>query len=83
MELLTARQARQIAENTINNIFVKNNIEYINTKIKKEANKGECYTYVCKTELCGNINVEKITIEQIQKLGYIVYLHGIVYKITW
>jgi hypothetical protein len=83
MELLTARQARQIAENTINNTFVKNNVEYINTKIIREAKKGECHTYVSKAELCGNVNVEKITIEQIQKLGYIVYLQGNLYKITW
>jgi hypothetical protein len=30
MELLTAKQARQISENVINNIFVKNNINNYN-----------------------------------------------------
>ena len=83
MELLTARQARQIAENTINNTFVKNNVEYLLKKIIKEANKGECHIYIKNTELDGNVNVEKITMEQIQKLGYNVYLHSCMYKITW
>ena len=83
MELLTARQARQIAENTINNTIVKNNVEYLLKKIIKNANKGECHTYIYKTELVGNISIEKITIEQIQKLGYNVYLNDDMYKITW
>ena len=83
MELLLARQARQIAENTINNTFVKNNLEYILKKIVKEANKGEYHTYINKTELVGDINTEKLTIEQIQKLGYNVYLNDDMYKITW
>ena len=83
MELLSARQARQIAENAINNTFVKNNLEYILKKIVKDANKGEFHIYMYKTELVGDINIEKITIEQIQKLGYNVYLNGGMYKITW
>lgn len=83
MELLSARQARQISENTINNTFVKNNLEYILEKIVKEANKGEYHTYISKAELCGNINVEKLTIEQLQKLGYNVYLNSYIFKITW
>ena len=85
MELLSARQARQIVENknTINNTFVKNNLEYILKKIVKEAKKGECHTYINKTELVGDINAEKLTIEQIQKLGYNVYLNDDMYKITW
>ena len=43
MELLTAKQARQISEKNINNTFVKRNLEYILGKIVKEANKGELH----------------------------------------
>ncbi len=83
MELLTARQARQIAAKTINNTIVKNNVEYILKKIIKEANKGEFHIYINNAELEGNVNVEKITMEQMQELGYNVYLNSCIYKITW
>lgn len=83
MELLSARQARQISENAINNTFVKKNLEYILKKIVKEANKGDCHMYMYDTELVGDINIKKNTIKQIQKLGYNVYLNGGMYKITW
>ena len=83
MELITGRQARQIAENTINNIFVKNNVEYIIKKIMKKAVKGELHTYIYKAELAGNTNIEKITIEKIQILGYNVCVIDDKYKITW
>ena len=85
MELLTAKQARQLAENSINNIFVKNNVNYILDIIKQEANKGECHTYISKSELSGKTTAEKMTIEQIQKLGYKVevYIGNSMYKIIW
>lgn len=84
MELLSARQARQITENNVNNnTFIKNNLEYILKKIVKEAKKGEFHIYINKTELVGDVNIEKMTIEQIQKLGYNVYLNDDMYKITW
>lgn len=85
MEILTAKQARQISENGINKIFVKNNVDYILDIITQEANKGECHTYISKSELSGKTTAEKMTIEQIQKLGYKVevYLGNSMYKITW
>ena len=85
MELLTAKQARQLAENGINKIFVQNNVDYILDIIKKEANKGEFHTYISKSELSGKITAEKMTIEQIQKLGYKVevYIGNSMYKIIW
>ena len=83
MELLSARQARQISENAINNTFVKRNLEYILGKIVKEANKGDFHIYIYKAEIAGNITIRKMTIEQIQKLGYNVYLNDDMYKITW
>lgn len=84
MELLSAKQARQISEkNTINNTFVKRNLEYILEKIVKEANKGEYYTYIHEAEIAGNPTISKMTIEEIQKLGYSVYLSGGIYKISW
>jgi hypothetical protein len=84
MELLSAKQARQISEkNTINNTFVKNNLEYILEKIVKEANKGEYHIYISKSELSGKMTAEKMTIEQIQKLGYNVHLSNDMYKISW
>ena len=83
MELLSARQARQISENAINNTFVKKNLEYILKKIVKEANKGDCHMYMYDNVLVGDINIKKNTIKQIQKLGYNVYLNGGMYKITW
>lgn len=83
MELLTARQARQISAKTIDNTIVKNNVEYILKKIIKEANKGEFHIYINNSELEGNVNVEKLTMEQMQELGYNVYLNSCIYKITW
>lgn len=84
MELLSAKQARQISkENTINNTFVKRNLEYIFEKIVEEANKGEYHIYIYEAEIAGNKTIEKMTIEQIQKLGYNVYLNDDMYKITW
>ena len=83
MELLTAKQARQISENVINNTFVKRNLEYILEIIKKEANKGDFHTYLSEGEIAGNITIRKMTIEQIQKLGYSVHLSNDMYKITW
>ena len=83
MELLSARQARQISiSKKTNNNLLKNNLEYILKKIVKEANKGEYHIYICKTELSGDI-IEKTAIEEIQKLGYNVYLNDDMYKITW
>jgi hypothetical protein len=83
MELLSAKQARQISEKNINNTFVKRNLEYILGKIVKEANKGELHIYINNSELEGDINVEKITMGQMQELGYNVYLNCCIYKITW
>jgi hypothetical protein len=83
MELLSARQAREMSEKNINNTFVKRNLEYILGKIVKEANKGELHIYINNTELVGDINVEKITMGHMQKLGYNVYLSCCIYKITW
>ena len=83
MELLSARQARQISENAINNTVVKKNLEYILEKIAKDANKGDFHIYIYRTKLSGDINVEVMTIEQIRKLGYSVYLIDDMYKITW
>ena len=84
MELLSAKQARQISEkNTANNTFVKRNLDYILKKIVEEANKGEYHIYIYEVEIAGNKTIEKMTIEQIQKLGYSVYLSGDMYKISW
>lgn len=83
MEPFTAKQARQLAENCINKIFVKNNVDYILDIIKEEANKGEFHTYISKSDISGKMTAEKMTIEQIQKLGYEVCLCCGTYKITW
>jgi hypothetical protein len=84
MELLSAKQARQISEeNTANNTFVKRNLECILEKIVEEANKGEYHIYIYEVEIAGNKTIEKMTIEQIQKLGYSVYHSGDLYKISW
>jgi hypothetical protein len=83
MELLSAKQARQISENNINNTFVNNNLKYILEKIVKEANKGEFHIYISEAEIAGNTSVSKMTIEQIQKLGYNVHLSNDMYKISW
>lgn len=83
MELLSARQARQISENAINNTVVKKNLEYILEKIAKDANKGDFHIYIYRNKLFGDTNVEVMTIEQIRKLGYNVYLNDDMYKITW
>ena len=47
MELLTAKQARQLAENGINKIFVQNNVDYILDIIKKKQTKeNSTHTYL-------------------------------------